>query len=203
MMLSTSAFSKKFRTGLVIAGALCIAAVPGWAAGGEISVSGGGTTLDGGVGTHGLIGANAAFRLGDKAHLFGEFSWSPLASATVQASSGGVNATATGNVNLASFGGGFDYGFGSSERVIPYLVTAAGVGHFYATGSASATNGNTANVSLSLANDAYFAAGAGVRLYVGKSWGFKPEVRYQRYQGSTLSANSVIYTVGLFWQFGQ
>jgi hypothetical protein len=44
---------------------------------------------------------------------------------------------------------------------------------------------------VTVANDAYLGAGGGVRFYVGKNWGFKPEVRYQRYQGSILAANSV------------
>ena len=88
-------------TGLVRRGAVAIAA-PIWVAGGKVSVSGGATTLDGGVGAHGLIGANEAFRIGERAPLFGDVSWAQVAADTVQGHSGGVNATATGNVILAS-----------------------------------------------------------------------------------------------------
>lgn len=174
-----------------------------WAAGGEVSGFGGAMTFSGGVGTHGAAGAGAAYRFGDNIHLFGDFSYTTLASQT--ASSGGV--TATGTAKLASFGGGFDYSFGSSDsKLRPYVTASLGVGHFYATGS-----GPGVNVSLGIANEFYTGLGGGVRLYVGKNWGIKPEVRYQRYfngQSSLLGGgiggiSAVLYTGGIFYQFGK
>ena len=52
--------------------------------------------------------------------------------------------------------------------------------------------------------------GGGVRMRLGKQWGLKPEVRYQRYNSSDSSliegplagGSAVQYTVGVFYQFG-
>jgi hypothetical protein len=46
-------------------------------------------------------------------------------------------------------------------------------------------------------------AGGGVRIYAGKNWGFKPEVRYQRYQLSGGYINTAIFSGGVFYQFGK
>ena len=105
--------------------------------------------------------------------------------------------------NLANIGGGIENGFGSSKRIVPYFVTAGGVGHFYAKGSGSSSSGGSVTVSLPIANTAYFAAGGGFRYYAGKHWGIKPEFRYQRYENSLLQANTATYTAGVFWQFGE
>jgi hypothetical protein len=121
-----------------------------------------------------------------------------LASTTVDSGSG---ITATGAVNLANFGGGVDYSIGASRRVVPYIVSAVGVGHFYAKGSASG-DGTSASVSFSVANDVYYGIGGGARVYLGKHWGIKPEFRYQRYNGTLLHANSFISTVSFFWRSG-
>lgn len=192
--------SKTRCVNLLMAGLLGHAAVV-WAASGEVSASGGANTMNGGVGTHSLVAMSAGFRFAGRVHVFGEGSWTQLASATAQAGSGAGTTTGTGAVDLASFGGGVDIGFGSSRRVLPYILTAAGVGHFYATGSGSGS-GVSVSLSLPIANDVYYAEGGGARIYVGKHWGFKPEFRYQRYDGSLLKASSFIYTGGLFWQFG-
>jgi len=174
-----------------------------WAAGAEISGFGGGITLDGAGGTHDLFGGSAAYRLGDNVHLLGEFSYSTLASSAFSTNSGGVTVTGNASVNLASFGGGADYSFGSStSKLRPYLTGALGLGHFYGSGSGTGSNGVSASVSVGLTNALYTGAGGGIRLYVGKHWGFKPEVRYQRYQSSLIKSNTAVYTVGLFYQFG-
>lgn len=158
--------------------------------------------MDGGVGTHPTYGGSAAVLLGDNVHVFGEFSMSNLLSE--QVSSGSV--TATGTAKLANYGGGVDYSFGSSSsRFRPYVLAGVGVGHFYATGS-----GDGASVSLGITNQFYEAVGGGVRMYLGKQWGLKPEVRYQHYNSSNSSliggaiagSSAVQYTVGVFYQFG-
>ncbi len=174
-----------------------------WAGGAEVSGFGGGITLDGGGGTHGVYGATAAYRLGDNIHLFGEFGYSTLASSAFSTTSGGVAVTGNASVNLVDFGGGVDYSFRPSSRVRPYVVGALGLGHFYGTGSGTGSNGASANVSVGLTNSLYGGVGGGIRLYLGPRWGIKPEVRYQRYQSSLIQSNTVQYTVGLFYQFGQ
>ena len=200
MKLSITLSRKNSVCLLVAASILCFAA-PIWAADGEVSATGGVNTMDGGVGTHGLYGGNAGFRFDGRVYVFGEGNWAQLASVTEQSSSSGTNITANGAVDLASFGGGFDYSFGSSRRIVPYIVTAAGIGHFYAKGSGSG-GGVSATVSFPVTNDAYYGFGGGARIFFGPKWGIKPEFRYQRYQGSLLTVNSYISTVSLFFRFG-
>jgi outer membrane protein W len=179
---------------------LCSSAV--WASGFEVSGFGGAITMDGGVGTHATYGGGAAFLLGDNVHIFGEFSTATLATTSV--SSGSV--TATGSAKLANYGGGVDYSFGSADsKFRPYVLAGLGVGHYYATGSGGGTS-----VSLGITNEISYSFGGGVRVYLGKHWGLKPEVRYQRYGsanaaliGATVpGANTVQYTGGIFYQFG-
>jgi hypothetical protein len=187
---------------VLLAGAFIFTTIT-WAGGVEVSGFGGGITLDGGGGTHPAFGATGAYRLGDHVHLFGEFSYSTLASSSFSTSSNGVTVTGNASVKLASFGGGADYSFRSSEsKVRPYATVALGDGHFYGTGSGTGSNGNSASVSIGVANALYSGVGGGLRLYVGKHWGFKPEVRYQRYQSSLFGSNAVVYSVGLFYRFG-
>lgn len=194
--------SKQVLRSLVIFAAASVFTAVTWAAGVEVSGFGGALTMDGGVGTHPTYGGSAAVLLGDNVHVFGEFSMSNLLSE--QVSSGSM--TATGTAKLANYGGGVDYSFGSSSsRFRPYVLAGIGVGHFYATGSGGGTS-----VSLGLTNQFYTAFGGGLRMYLGKQWGLKPEVRYQRYFSSESSliggavggSNVVQYTVGVFYQFG-
>jgi hypothetical protein len=184
--------------GLVLLAGASIFSTITWAAGAEVSGLGGGITLDGGAGTHADYGGSGAYRLGENIHLFGEFNFSTLA--TTSMSSNGVNAT--GSAKLANYGGGVAYSFRVPDsKLRPYATVALGAGHFYGTGSAT-SNGTTTNVSIGIANALYTGVGGGVRFYLGKHWGLKPEVRYQRYQSSLFQANTVVYTVGLFYQFG-
>ena len=95
-----------------------------WAATGEVSGFGGALSMNGGIGTHGLYGARGGIRFGGSVLVFGEGSWSQLYSTTQQSSSGGVTATATGAAKLAHYGGGIEYGLGSSKRFSPFVLTA-------------------------------------------------------------------------------
>src|SRR6266849_759172 len=101
--------------GLVVLAGVSMSSTVSWAQGFEVSGFGGAMTFDGGVGTHAAYGASGAFRLGDNVHIFGEFSFTRLASESFSEPGPGT-ATITGNanVNLASYGGGADYSFGSS-----------------------------------------------------------------------------------------
>jgi outer membrane protein W len=194
-------FKRVLRSLAFLAGASFFSTIA-LAGGAEVSGFGGGITMDGGTGTHAALGGGAAYLLGDNVHLFGEFSYATLASASMSSGTTTANASA----KLASFGGGADYSFGSSSsKLRPYVLAALGVGHFYGTASA---DGFSATVGI--ANDLYTAVGGGVRLYLTKRWGLKPEVRYQRYESSQSSllgggigsSNSLLYTVGVFYQFG-
>jgi hypothetical protein len=189
---------KTIRVSCLLAGALLFSAVA-FADDGKVEVAGfgGGIALGGGGGTHAIFGGEAGVRVVQHLRLFGEFAVAPLASASL--SGGGVSASASDK--LYDIGGGVDYSFGSSKRVVPYALLAVGVGHEVASGSASG-GGISASVSIS-SNSVYLGFGGGVRLYAGNNWGVKPEFRFQRYTDSGGSSNSGVFTVGLFYQFGQ
>jgi len=171
---------------VLVAGALAFSTVT-WAQGAEVAGFGGGSWLSGGFGTHGVFGGTGAVRIGDHIHVYGEINHSTILSENI----GGV----TGNAGLTNFGGGVDYSFGSStSRLRPYVTAGLGVGHF----SASAEG-----TTMSIGNSAYAAFGGGVRAYVGQHWGIKPEVRFDRYLNSfAQGTNGMLFTVGLFYQFG-
>jgi hypothetical protein len=161
----------------------------------EVAGFGGGIYLSGGAGTHALVGGSGAVRIVDHLRMFGEFSYSELGSAS--ASDEGVSATVKNK--LYSIGGGADYSFGSSKRVVPYVLAAGGVGH-QTVGLSASVGGTTASANVATSNSAYVGVGGGVRIYAGDNWGFKPEVRFQRYSGAD-GGSSGVFTVGIFYQF--
>lgn len=166
----------------------------------EVAGFGGGTTIAEGAGTHAMVGGSAGIRVIEHLHIFGEFSLVPLASASLSDSSSGVTVNAHGTDRLYNFGGGVDFGFGASKRVVPYVLAAVGVGHESISATATAS-GQSTTVSMT-SNSVYLGVGGGVRLYAGNHWGVKPEFRFQRYSASGGASNSAVFTVGLFYQFG-
>lgn len=190
--------SRTLRIVLLTAGIL-VASESIQAAGLEVAGYGGGLSMDGGIGTHSMFGGQAGIRFAHHFQVFGEGNLTQLLSTTESTST----TTATAKAKLANYGGGFEVGLGSGRKLSPYFVTAAGVGRIYVTGSGSSTSGATVNLSLPVTNMAYYGVGGGFRFYLGKNWGIKPEVRYQRYQNSLYSANAATYAVGLFWHSGE
>jgi hypothetical protein len=194
---------KTIQVSWLLAGALLFCA-PAFAQDGkgEIAGFGGGLAITGG-GVNPLVGGSGDVRVIDNLRIFGEFSYSPLNSLATSAANEvsavtGLNVTA--KVKLFDFGGGIDYSFGSSKRVVPYVLAAVGVGHTSVSASVN-VNGVTGTGSMST-DSVYLGIGGGVRIYAGRNWGIKPEFRYQRYGGS-LASNSAIFTAGLFYQFGK
>jgi hypothetical protein len=62
---------------------------------------------------------------------------------------------------------------------------------------------SASTITIGLGNSLYSGFGGGVRVYVTDHLGIKPEVRYQRYLTNLLQGtNTVVYTVGVFYQFG-
>ena len=182
--------------GLVLLAGACAFSNAMWADGPEIVGFGGGATYSGGNGTHALFGGGASFGIGNNIRLLGEFTYSPLASAT-QSQSG---VTVSGSEHLIGFGGGIDYSFlDAKAKARPYVTAVVGLDHdsASATGTGSSA-GSIPSISIS-SNSAYIGFGGGLRYFIGKSWGIKPEVRYQH---SPSFGNSVVYSVGLFYRFG-
>lgn len=162
---------------------------------GEVTGFGGAIAIGSGGGTHKLFGGSAGVRVTEHLRVFGEFAVAPIAS--MSGSAEGVNYSAS--ERIYDFGGGIDYSFGDSQRFVPYVLTAAGLGRDSASANASGLGG-----SLSLStNQAYLGFGGGARIYAGRNWGFKPEVRFQRYANSSGGANTAVVTGGIFFQFGK
>jgi hypothetical protein len=164
----------------------------------EAAGFGGAKWLSGGIGTNYSAGGAAAFRVTDNLRIFGEFGYSPLSS--IEGLTGSAVSSLTGyqvstKVKLYDIGGGIDYSFGSS-KVRPYVLAAFGVGRLEVSANVSGVGSGSAGT-----NSAYFATGGGARIYVGHNWGFKPEVRIQRY-GGTIASTAADFTGGIFFQFG-
>jgi len=138
-------------------------------------------------GTSAYFGGAAGLGLGSNLHLFFDLGHGTIASG----STSGVGITQT----ETNIGFGSDYGFGSSTRAIPYVVGEIGIGH----GNSTASGGGVTVSSPS--NEAYFGGGGGGRFFLGKSWGVKPEVQFRRYNSDSI--NTVIFSAGIFYQFGK
>jgi hypothetical protein len=182
---------------------LCAPAM--WPASAEVTGFGGGEWLGDGIGTHGVFGGSADLGIGPGLHVLGEFSYVPIASYTAAQLGitlpSGVN-SASASAHLLNGGGGVDLTFRSEgAKVRPYVIGVLGAGIFKVSGNASGS-GVSANVSLSQ-NTFYSGGGGGARIYVGPRWGFKPEFRFQHYYSSGGSVNAVLFTGGVFFQFGK
>lgn len=156
----------------------------------EVYGSAGGITIAGGGGSHPIYGGGASIGLGDNLRVFGEINYNNIVSASVS----GSNGSGSGSVHLLGAGGGVDYSFFNTEsRVRPYVTGTVGLDHMTLNVSALGTNVGVSSNSL------YYGGGGGLRYFIGKHWGVKPEVRYQR---SVDTGNTLIYSVGLFYRFG-
>jgi hypothetical protein len=185
---------------------LCFCSVCALPAGVEVDGYGGGLTITQGVGTSPTGGAQAGIRIGKNLRLLGEFGYSPsLFSESQQVTESGVTATGTATLRMLTYGGAADFSFGQS-RVRPYGVFAMGGEHMSAGASASAAGTSSVNLSVGIGNGFYLGIGGGVRIYAGKSWGFKPEVRYMPVYATAFGASGwlhgVSYTGGFFFDFG-
>jgi len=90
----------------------------------------------------------------------------------------------------------------SGNKVVPYLLFGGG---------GSRLTASESYISAS-AKGGYFAAAGGAAIFIGRSWGLRPEFRYNRvslsYAGPTannvnsIQTNSVQFDSGIFFQFG-
>lgn len=182
--------------GLVLLASTCLFSGVVLAAGPEVVGFGGGATYTGGVGTHGLFGGGASFGITDNVRLLGEFTYSPIASGSTSSNGIAVNATE----RLFGFGGGIEYSFlDSKSKARPYIAGLVGLDRLSATGTGTAASILPVSVTIG-SNSVYYGVGGGLRYFIGKSWGIKPEVRYQR---SSDTGNTIVYSVGLFYRFGE
>jgi len=163
------------------------------------SDSGGGITsgsvdVSGNVGFSNLTGADGnkhinfggagGVNLSPRVTLLGEYTYMPMGSLTGVA------------FNTQLFGAASRFNFGSSKRVVPYAVVGLGFDRL---------NGSESGVSVN-ANGFYAAVGGGASLYLGKSWGIRPEFRWERqdltFAGLVSNTNVVMGSASVFFQWG-
>ena len=94
------------------------------------------------------------------------------------------------------FGGAARFNFSPSKKIVPYTIV--GVGDYRFTASESGES-----VSF---NGYYVNFGGGASVYCGKHWGIRPEVRYERQQGTfmggSIHANVADVSGSIFYQWG-
>jgi hypothetical protein len=100
------------------------------------------------------------------------------------------------NMDMMGYGGAVRFNLVSKGKVVPYGLFGGG-------GARLTASESGASVS---SNGAYFGAGGGVSLFLGKNWGVRPEFRYNRFhysfEGVTGDTNVLAATGGIFFQFG-
>jgi hypothetical protein len=148
------------------------------AQGGEVLGYFGGATVSGGVGSHPALGVAVGANTNRVMQLFAQLNYVPTGS-------GGVSGY------IVDFGGGLELRFRIPHtKVAPYGLATIGLGHAHASaGNFSASD-----------NSFFYGLGGGFRYYVGRNWGLRPELRFQKYTGQG-RGHLALYTVGVFYQF--
>jgi len=157
-------------------------------------------TGDGGF-TKVTFGGSAAARIGSVTQIFGEFGYVPLESGSMNGNMFGYDYAGSYSSKLYQGLGGVRIHFPVSDKFLPFAFGAGGIGR--ASASATATVSGVSGTGSSGENAAIVAFGGGVTCVLGKSWGLRPEVRYQRYHFSDGSLGAVMARMGIFFQFGR
>jgi hypothetical protein len=145
---------------------------------------------------HFNFGGEYAYNFNPKLAILGEYTYLPLGK--TQTSSTLFSNSSKGYDQI--FGSGVRYSLKSWRQLRPYAVVGAGFIHrsedFQYTSTSIHPTANGYNVD----------AGGGVSVYLGKDWGVRPEVRWDRfdlYQNSShLSVNYLQVSGMVFYQFG-
>lgn len=143
-------------------------------------------------GNHLNAGGAFGFNLGRIAHLFGEVNYMPMGKVSYY----GYEAES----KIMNYGGGLHLRIPVNEKVEPYGLLSFGLGQF---------KDKISYLGDSTQNNAYFGLGGGARIFLGKNWGVRPEIRYQSYAGDLDSeygaedrGHVVTASGGIFFQFG-
>ena len=135
--------------------------------------------------TH-FFGGSGGYNVTPYITALGEYKYDPLNYAM---------SVATYHTQLA--GGAARFNFTPSKKIVPYAIVGAGYDRLIASFSGEGTV---------FADGYYVNFGGGVSYYLGKNWGVRPEVRYERQHTSidvqTISANVADVSGSFFYQFG-
>ena len=136
--------------------------------------------------SHFFVSGSGGYNVTPYITALGEYKYDPLNFAA---------AGATYHTQLA--GGAARFNFTPSKKIVPYAIVGAGYDRLIASFSGEGTV---------FADGYYVNFGGGVSYYLGKNWGVRPEVRYERQHTSidvqTISANVADVSGSFFYQFG-
>jgi hypothetical protein len=142
---------------------------------------------DGPTSTH-FFGASGGYNVIPAITVLGEYKYDPLGSYNLGVGPSGVHAQL--------YGGAVRFNFRPSSKIVPYSVVGGGGYRFTVSSSGS-------GISI---NGSYVNFGGGASVYLGKNWGVRPEVRYERQQfsseGLNIDANVVVAYGSIFYQWG-
>jgi hypothetical protein len=100
------------------------------------------------------------------------------------------------NLKMQGYGGAVRFNIAPRGKIVPYGIFDGGGARLTASESGVAVS----------SNGSYFGGGGGVSLYLGKSWGIRPECRFNRFyytfHGVSGNTNVFAATAGIFFQFG-
>lgn len=144
-----------------------------------------------------FVGASGGFNLSRHVAVIGEYGYQFMSQIGAE------------SFHNELFGGAARFSL-SGNGVVPYLLLGGGGASLTAS---EAYNGPGPITSVSAtAHGGYFAAGGGATIFMGRSWGLRPEFRYNyvslSYGGQTSNnvnsaqVNSVQIDAGVFFQFG-
>jgi hypothetical protein len=180
------------------AGAIELSGVFGGAAhfpdiGGALSsaVSGTGLSVSGGSGFKWLAGGTVGYAISKNLLIVFETNYNRISSPVFTYGSGSSAVQVNVSYSLFDYTGGVHYQLPvSSSRYVPYV--SAGIGGVSQRVSAS---GGSATAGAS-ETDFSLNGGGGVRVYIGKSWGVRPQIEVVHIPGVTYFR----YSAGVFWQ---
>ncbi len=175
------------------------ATTQGGVAGGSVDLAGnvGWSNLEGADNNYHInYGGSGGYNISPWLTVLGEYQFLPMGSVTDTSS--GTAITAHASYDL--YGGAARFNFSGSKRFVPYGLVAMGGARLKGTGAAE-------GVSISAAINGYYVGfGGGTSVYLGRNWGVRPEVRYERQvfsvAGTASSQNAVLTSCGVFFRFG-
>lgn len=134
----------------------------------ELAAFGGVASLSQNIGSRGTFGGSVGIYAGRHVQLFAEYSRIVLPDPYVFNPSLGI-VQHGGSQRYDNLVGGVQWNFLADRKVQPYVVAPAiGLGRRSLSGTGYDVGHNVL----------YAAAGAGVRIFIGKRWGLRPEYRY-------------------------
>ncbi|HUD23570.1 MAG TPA: outer membrane beta-barrel protein [Acidobacteriaceae bacterium] len=137
------------------------------------------------------FGFSGGVNLSKQVAILGEFNYLPLATA--------ANGY-TGSLDAQMYGGAVRYSPISLNKFVPYVIAGGGATRLSVSDSYEGVNASISHTG------SYFGFGGGVSIYAGRSWGIRPEYRWNRqnqtYDGVNYTINASTGSVAIFYQWG-